>query len=245
MDLFGKFGAINSVKVMWPRTEEERVRKRNCGFVSFKRRCDAEEALLELQDAELEEYRMVAAPPPPLHLQSIAAVTPSAFPPRPPPPPFPSPTPVAASSAVPVLPPSAVLAPTTTISDSASSSVQDRYNNSSSSSSNYVGAPVEALAQAGDFSGMSVDAFMESVAATAAASLPPPPPPSVLLPPCLPTADDHNTVQVSVPSNSATRALIDLVAKYTAADGHAFETVSYSSCAMMVMMTMMVMIRAQ
>ena len=282
MDLFGKFGAINSVKVMWPRTEEERVRKRNCGFVSFKRRCDAEEALLELQDAELEEYRMVicwgkavrisstpftlpgsnrsaptaapspapaaavAAPPPPLHLQSIAAVTPSAFPPRPPPPPFPSPTPVAASSAVPVLPPSAVLAPTTTISDSASSSsVQDRYNNSSSSSSNYVGAPVEALAQAGDFSGMSVDAFMESVAA--AASLPPPPPPSVLLPPCLPTADDHNTVQVSVPSNSATRALIDLVAKYTAADGHAFETVSYSSCAMMVMlmMTMMVMIRAQ
>ena len=46
MDLFGKYGEINSVKVMWPRTEEERVRKRNCGFVSFKLRPDAEDALV-------------------------------------------------------------------------------------------------------------------------------------------------------------------------------------------------------
>ena len=29
----GKYGAIASVKVMWPRTEEEKRRNRNCGFV--------------------------------------------------------------------------------------------------------------------------------------------------------------------------------------------------------------------
>lgn len=43
---------------MWPRTEEEKSRKRNCGFVSFKRRCDAEDALLELQDILVEDYKM-------------------------------------------------------------------------------------------------------------------------------------------------------------------------------------------
>ncbi len=46
---FGKYGAINSVKVMWPRTEEERNRNRNCGFVSFMERSDAEIAKDEMQ----------------------------------------------------------------------------------------------------------------------------------------------------------------------------------------------------
>lgn len=46
LDLFGKYGDINSVKIMWPRSEEEKARKRNCGFVSFKRRADAEDALV-------------------------------------------------------------------------------------------------------------------------------------------------------------------------------------------------------
>jgi len=41
---FGSFGAIASVKVMWPRTEEEKHRSRHCGFVAFMRREDAEEA---------------------------------------------------------------------------------------------------------------------------------------------------------------------------------------------------------
>lgn len=73
---------------------------------------------------------------------------------------------------------------------------------------------------------MSVDAFMESVASPLL-SLPPPPVLSpCLLPPPPITADDPNTVQVSVPSLPTIRALIDLVAKYTAADGHAFETVT-------------------
>lgn len=32
---FGRFGAIGSVKVMWPRDEEQRRKGRNCGFVAF------------------------------------------------------------------------------------------------------------------------------------------------------------------------------------------------------------------
>ena len=43
--MFGKFGPLASVKVMWPRTEEERLKKRNCGFVAFMKRADAEKAL--------------------------------------------------------------------------------------------------------------------------------------------------------------------------------------------------------
>ena len=42
---FGKFGPLASVKIMWPRTEEERSRNRNCGFVAFMKRKDAEKAL--------------------------------------------------------------------------------------------------------------------------------------------------------------------------------------------------------
>ena len=33
--IFARFGEVESVKVMWPRTEEERRRGRNCGFVKF------------------------------------------------------------------------------------------------------------------------------------------------------------------------------------------------------------------
>lgn len=43
--LFGKFGPLASVKVMWPRTEEEKARKKNCGFVAYMKREDAEESL--------------------------------------------------------------------------------------------------------------------------------------------------------------------------------------------------------
>lgn len=52
IELFGKYGDINSVKVMWPRTEEEKARKRNCGFVSFMRRRDAEDALVSSRIVE-------------------------------------------------------------------------------------------------------------------------------------------------------------------------------------------------
>jgi U2-associated protein SR140 len=47
-EIFGKFGEINSIKIMWPRAEDEKYRKKNCGFVSFKRRADASDALVHL-----------------------------------------------------------------------------------------------------------------------------------------------------------------------------------------------------
>ena len=46
-----------SIKIMWPRTDEERARKRNCGFVSFWRRQDAVNAKRAMQDTDVEgEY---------------------------------------------------------------------------------------------------------------------------------------------------------------------------------------------
>lgn len=32
---FGRFGPVASVKIMWPRDEDQRRRGRNCGFVAF------------------------------------------------------------------------------------------------------------------------------------------------------------------------------------------------------------------
>ena len=45
---FGKYGPLASVKVMWPRTAEEKARGRNCGFVAFMARADGEKALAKL-----------------------------------------------------------------------------------------------------------------------------------------------------------------------------------------------------
>lgn len=45
MNAFGKYGPLASVKIMWPRTDEERARGRNCGFVAFMSRVDAERAM--------------------------------------------------------------------------------------------------------------------------------------------------------------------------------------------------------
>lgn len=44
--MFGRYGEITSVKIMWPRTEDERGRGRNTGFVSFHKRRDADRALV-------------------------------------------------------------------------------------------------------------------------------------------------------------------------------------------------------
>lgn len=46
---FGRFGPIASVKIMWPRTEEEHRRQRNCGFVAFMNRADGQAAKDEMQ----------------------------------------------------------------------------------------------------------------------------------------------------------------------------------------------------
>lgn len=48
MKLFGKYGPLASVKIMWPRTEEEKSRNRNCGFVAYMRRKDGDKAIKDL-----------------------------------------------------------------------------------------------------------------------------------------------------------------------------------------------------
>ena len=48
-ELFGKYGPLASIKIMYPRSEEERNRGRNCGFVAFMNRKDGERALANLQ----------------------------------------------------------------------------------------------------------------------------------------------------------------------------------------------------
>lgn len=45
-------GDLYSVKIMWPRTAEERARNRNTGFVCFMHRADAEDAMDELCEAD-------------------------------------------------------------------------------------------------------------------------------------------------------------------------------------------------
>jgi len=48
MENFGKYGPLASVKIMWPRSDEERARNRNCGFVAFMNRKDGERAMRAL-----------------------------------------------------------------------------------------------------------------------------------------------------------------------------------------------------
>ncbi|KAH7416576.1 hypothetical protein KP509_14G097400 [Ceratopteris richardii] len=55
---FGRFGPIASVKIMWPRTDEERRRQRNCGFVAFMNRGDAQAAKDEMQGVILFDYEV-------------------------------------------------------------------------------------------------------------------------------------------------------------------------------------------
>lgn len=56
---FGRFGPLASVKIMWPRTDEERARERNCGFVAFMNRRDAERALKNLNGKQISRFRIV------------------------------------------------------------------------------------------------------------------------------------------------------------------------------------------
>eukprot|EP00960_Hanusia_phi_P050006 759932-Hanusia_phi.AAC.1 len=52
MKEFGKYGPIASVKIMWPRTDEEKSRQRNCGFVNMMDRKSAEAAKDSLNGKE-------------------------------------------------------------------------------------------------------------------------------------------------------------------------------------------------
>lgn len=38
---FGRFGNLASVKIMWPRDDDQRRRGRNCGFVAYMVTCSA------------------------------------------------------------------------------------------------------------------------------------------------------------------------------------------------------------
>lgn len=74
---FGRFGPIGSVKVMWPRTDEEKARGRNCGFVSFMHRSFAEPALIAMQARPREsgdKYLLLCLPTPDFHTTRFSAV---------------------------------------------------------------------------------------------------------------------------------------------------------------------------
>ena len=62
MELFGRIGPLASVKIMWPRSEEERARGRNCGFVAFMNRKDGERALASLQGINILLCEMIKYP---------------------------------------------------------------------------------------------------------------------------------------------------------------------------------------
>ncbi|KAF1798121.1 U2-associated SR140 protein [Mucor lusitanicus] len=55
---FGKYGPIASVKIMWPRTQEEKDKGNNCGFVSFMTRQDAANAIRSLDGKDLNGYAL-------------------------------------------------------------------------------------------------------------------------------------------------------------------------------------------
>ncbi|XP_036410040.1 U2 snRNP-associated SURP motif-containing protein-like isoform X1 [Megalops cyprinoides] len=72
---FGRYGPLASVKIMWPRTDEERARERNCGFVAFMCRRDAERALKHLNGKTIMNFEMklgwgkgVPIPPHPIYI---------------------------------------------------------------------------------------------------------------------------------------------------------------------------------
>lgn len=58
MEIFGKYGPLASVKIMWPRTDEERARNRNCGFVAFMCRSDGERAIRLVNGRDVLGYEM-------------------------------------------------------------------------------------------------------------------------------------------------------------------------------------------
>ncbi|XP_074604810.1 U2 snRNP-associated SURP motif-containing protein isoform X2 [Brevipalpus obovatus] len=58
MENFGKYGPLASVKIMWPRSDEERARNRNCGFVAFMNRKDGERAMRALNGKFVMGYEM-------------------------------------------------------------------------------------------------------------------------------------------------------------------------------------------
>ncbi|CAG9816756.1 unnamed protein product [Phaedon cochleariae] len=75
LELFGRFGPLASIKIMWPRSDEEKARGRNCGFVAYMARKDGERALKNLNGKDIHGYEMklgwgkaVIIPPHPIYI---------------------------------------------------------------------------------------------------------------------------------------------------------------------------------
>lgn len=76
MELFGMYGPLASVKIMWPRSEEEKNRSKNyCGFVAFMSRKDAERAMRSLDNSRFMDCELkvgwgkpVLLPPCPIYI---------------------------------------------------------------------------------------------------------------------------------------------------------------------------------
>lgn len=75
MEIFGRFGPLASIKIMWPRSDEEKARGRNCGFVAYMSRKDGERALRCLNGKDILGYEMklgwgksVIIPPHPIYI---------------------------------------------------------------------------------------------------------------------------------------------------------------------------------
>ncbi|XP_021941946.1 U2 snRNP-associated SURP motif-containing protein [Zootermopsis nevadensis] len=75
MEVFGRYGPLASIKIMWPRSDEEKARGRNCGFVAFMNRKDGERALKYLNGKDVMAYEMklgwgkaVPIPPHPIYI---------------------------------------------------------------------------------------------------------------------------------------------------------------------------------
>nr|CAG8581504.1 4716_t:CDS:10 [Entrophospora candida] len=80
---FAKYGPIASVKIMWPRTQEEKDRNRNCGFVSYMDRECAAQALKNMDGKDLLGYLMrvgwgkaVPIPPKPIYVLNESSCPP-------------------------------------------------------------------------------------------------------------------------------------------------------------------------
>lgn len=72
-EMFGKFGPLASIKIMYPRTDDEKNRGKHCGFVAFMSRRDGERSLAALAGKNIEgfEMRMGWGKPVPIPLHPI------------------------------------------------------------------------------------------------------------------------------------------------------------------------------
>ncbi|ENN80269.1 hypothetical protein YQE_03263, partial [Dendroctonus ponderosae] len=78
MEIFGRYGPLASIKIMWPRSDEEKARGRNCGFVAYMARKDGERALRNLNGKDVFGYEMklgwgkaVIIPPHPIYIPPV------------------------------------------------------------------------------------------------------------------------------------------------------------------------------